>query len=253
MRKIIVLFAVLLSSSVCMAQKWKVVDVERSRILIDCTYDAPLDAETQAIFEPKRRYVDSVMSPVVGKATCTMDTDRPEGTLSNLFPDVLVYASRWYNENVDFGVFNIGGIRASLLAGDITVGDVYKMSPFDNKICFVTLSGDKVLELFQQILGRGGEGVSHSVRIVGDKQLKLVSASINGKEIDKKKNYRVATIDYVAQGNNDMRAFLSGTDMNSPSGDNDNMRFVLVRYFKDLMSRGESVCSEIEGRIKIEK
>ena len=42
-------------------------------------------------------------------------------------------------------------------------GDVLDVAPFENKISFLTLSGDKVKELFEQMARRGGEGVSASV------------------------------------------------------------------------------------------
>ena len=126
------------------------------------------------------------------------------------------------------------------------------MAPFENKICFVTLTGDKVNELFGQIAKVGGEAVSHGVELVITKDGKLKSALLNGKEIDPKAKYRIATLDFVAQGNDNMAAFKSSTDINSPSSKDNNVRFIIMKYMQEKMAKGESVSAEIEGRIKID-
>ncbi len=85
------------------------------------------------------------MGPVVGRSAKYMTAKRPEGTLSNLLADILVWAAKDYNEKPDFGVYNMGGVRADLPKGDVTYGDVLDVAPFENKIAFTTLSGATVL------------------------------------------------------------------------------------------------------------
>ena len=75
-------------------------------------------------------------------------------------------------------------MRSAFAKGDITYGDVLDVAPFENKICFVTLKGSKVIELFGQIASVGGEAVSHGVNLVISKDGKLLSAKLNGKDID---------------------------------------------------------------------
>lgn len=79
------------------------------------------------------------------------ESKKPESDLSNLLCDILVWEGQRRGENPDFAVYNMGGMRASFLKGDITYGDVLAVAPFENKICFLTLTGEKTLELFQQI------------------------------------------------------------------------------------------------------
>lgn len=191
------------------------------------------------------------MSPVVGRAAIYMYADRPESTLSNLLADILVWCGKDYGEKPDFAVYNIGGMRSAFAKGDITYGDVLDVAPFENKICFVTLKGNKVIELFGQIASVGGEAVSHGVELVISKDGRLISAKLNGKQIDPEADYRVVTIDYVAQGNDKMEAFKSSTEMKSPSGADDNVRQVIIKYLKEKMAKGEEADSRIEGRIKI--
>jgi len=238
--------------SACAAH-YRLTGVSRERIVVDSRYDATPDQRAAAFLAPYKQQVDSVMGPVVGTVAHDMAADRPESDLSNLLPDILMWASKSYGEQPDFGVYNVGGIRAALSKGEVTYGDVLDIAPFENKICFTTLTGAKVLELFGQIARRGGEGVSHGVELVITRDGQLLSARLNGEDIDPQRSYRVTTIDYLAQGNDEMEAFKDGTDLNSPQDAKNNSRFIIMDYFRDRQARGIAVDSKVEGRIRIEE
>ncbi len=244
--------AMLLMASPCAAQKYKVAKVERTRILIDKRWDAQPDAQAEAFIAPYKSKVDSIMGPVVGSTAHAMARHRPESELSNLLCDILVWGGKAFNEQPVFAVYNMGGIRSNLPEGKITVGDVNDMAPFENKICFLTLTGEKVMELFQQIAHRGGEGLSHAVKLVITKDGHLKSATLNGEPIDPKKEYRVATLDYLAEGNDQLVAFKSGTHVLSPKQKENNVRYIIMDYFREMAAQGKSVESRIEGRCVIE-
>ena len=232
---------------------YEVVGVERSRILIDSHWDATSDAEVAAFLAPYKHDVDSVLGPIVGHVARNMTPYRPESALSNLLPDILMWAAKNYNEEPVFAVYNVGGIRADLTRGTVTYGDVLDIAPFENKIAFTTLKGAEVLELFQQIAKRGGEGVSSAVRMVITKNGELVSVTLNGEEIDPQKDYRIATIDYLLGGNDQMSAFTKGHDVNSPQEASNNTRFIIMDYFRTMEKAGIVVDSKIEGRVVIKE
>lgn len=254
MRKQIIFGGFFVSLLLCAScsTHYEVTGVERTRIVVDSVFDAHPDAEAARFIAPYKRKVDSLMSPVVGRIACYMSAGRPESKLSNLLADILVWCGSEYNERPVFAVYNMGGIRAAFTKGDVTVGDVLDVAPFENKICFVTLTGDKVLELFRQIASTGGEAVSSAVSLVITSDGRLVSAQLDGTDINPVASYRIATLDYVAQGNDKMEAFKSSTDINSPSGMDNNVRFIITRYMQEKLNKGETVNSHIEGRIKIE-
>lgn len=230
---------------------YELASIERTRILVDSRYDSQIDAKMVDFLAPYKQKVDSVMGPVVGTVAHDMEAVRPESDLSNLLPDILMWAAKEYGEQPDFGVYNIGGIRAALSKGPVTFGDVLDVAPFENKICFLTLSGEKVLELFRQIVMRGGEGVSHGVQIVATPDKKLVSARLNGEEINPQRSYRITTIDYLAQGNDQLTAFKAHTNLNSPQEEGNNSRFIIANYFKAMQKQGKVVDAKVEGRIVI--
>ena len=232
---------------------YEVASMQRSRILVDSRYDAQPDEKAAEFLKPYKHKVDSVMGPVVGQSARYMTAKRPEGTLSNLLADILVWAGKDYGEQPDFGLYNMGGVRADLPKGLVTYGDVLNVAPFENRISFVTLKGDVVLDLFRQIAKTGGEGMSRGVRMVITKDGQLVSATIHGQEVDPQKDYRVTTIDYLLGGTDKLDAFKRGTNINAPKDASNNTRFIIMNYFRDMQKQGKVVDSEIEGRITVKK
>lgn len=232
---------------------YQVVSIERSRILVDARYDHHQDEKAVAFLTHYERIVDSIMSPVVGQSAKYMKPHRPESELSNLITDIMVWAAKDYNEQVDFGVYNMGGMRADLPKGDVTYGNVLDIAPFENKIAFATLSGAEVLELFSQMASIGGDGVSHSVRMVITKDGQLVSTTLNGEPIDSQKDYRFVTIDYLLGGTDKMVAFKKSRDIHSPQATEDTSRLIIMKYFREQMSQGKVVDAEIEGRVIVQK
>ena len=246
----VLLLSALLLGSACQSH-YEVASIQRSRILIDSRYDSQPDQKAAEFLKPYKHVVDSVMGPVVGRSAKYMTAQRPEGTLSNLLSDVLVWAAKDYNENPDFGMYNMGGVRADLPKGDVTYGDVLDIAPFENKIAFGTLTGAEVLELFGQMASVGGEGVSSSVRMVITKDGRLESATINGEPVDPAKNYRLTTIDYLLGGTDKLEALKKCRDINAPKDVSNNSRFIIMNYFRYMQKQGKEVDAQIEGRVVV--
>jgi 2',3'-cyclic-nucleotide 2'-phosphodiesterase (5'-nucleotidase family) len=232
-------------------QHYELTDISRSRILVDSCYDVSPDKEAQAFLDPYQHKVDSIMSPVVGETAEYLYAHKPESPLSNLLADILVWGGKGFDEKVDFALYNVGGIRAAFAKGKVTYGDVVDVAPFENKICFLSLTGSKVRELFSEVAKSHGEGLSHGVNLVITKDGQLLEAYVNGKTIDDNAVYRVATLDYLAQGNDGLDAFKYGTAVVSPKSNDNNVRFIIMNYFRAKMSQGVAVDSKVEGRIVV--
>ena len=235
----------------CAPKHYQLMNVERTRIIVDSRYDQDPDEAVVKFMAPYKQVNDSVMRPIMGKVARNMHPERPESNLSNLLSDILVWASKDYNEEPVLGVYNMGGIRADLTKGDVTYEDVLSIAPFENKISFVTLTGEQLMKLFSQIAARGGEGVSKGTELVITKDNKLVSARLHGQEIDLKGNYRVTTINYLLEGNDGLTTFIEGYDKVAPQDPSNNSRFLIMNYFRDKQAKGEVVDAQVEGRITI--
>ena len=242
----------LLLMASCATKHYHIASVDRSRIIIDSRYDQNPDQAAEVFLAPFKRVNDSIMGPIMGVVAHNMHPKRPESDLSNLLADILVWAAKDYNEEPVLGIYNMGGIRADLTKGNVTYGDVLDVAPFENKICFTTLTGDKMLKLFDQMAKKGGEGVSRGLQLViegkeGEGRVK--SVLLHGKEIDPKAEYRIATINYLLEGNDGMPALGEGTNVVAPTDASNNTRYLIMNYFRDKHSRGEIVDSKVEGRI----
>jgi len=245
------LLAVMLLTASCRSH-YTLTGVNRTRILIDSRYDANPDQAAAVFIAPYKHQVDSIMGPVVGNVAHDMTAARPESDLSNLLSDILVWAAPQYGETPDLGIYNMGGIRAALTRGEVSYGDVLDVAPFENKISFITLSGESLTKLFQQIAKRGGEGVSSSVRMVITRDGQLRSVTVNGKPINPETQYRIATIDYLLGGNDGMSAFTEGTNAAAPKNSSNNTRFIIMNYFREQKAQGHIVDARVEGRIVVE-
>lgn len=111
--------------------------------------DVPEDAEVKAIIEDYQADLDAQMEVVIGQCASDIPWSSPlvrtqESPLGNLAADAL----RDYCD-ADIAIQNGGGIRAGLTAGDVTVGDIFAMLPFDNKVTLVEVTGQTVWDALE--------------------------------------------------------------------------------------------------------
>lgn len=229
---------------------YEVTHVEGIRVAIDSTWDAQPDSEAAALLVPYQAKVDSVMFQVIGNAEISMDRYRPESPLSNLVADVLrEAATEVTGKPADVGLVNMGGIRNSLTQGDITTGNIYEILPFENSLCVLTLKGSVLKQLFENIAARGGEGVS-GIQLTISKERKLLKSSVGGQPIEDEKFYTVATIDYLADGNDGMTALPQAEKRECPEGAT--LRSLFMQYVERQTKAGKKVTSRMEKRITVE-
>ncbi len=167
-----------------------------------------IDSSLFNSFSSYRMALQEQMSEVIGHAQENMIRQRPESALGNFFADALF---RFYSDtNIltpkpDFALFNYGGIRASLSAGEITRGEIFEIMPFENELVLVKLSGDKLHTMFQYIIEKGGEPISHMKLHFKNDTLQM--CLINEMPYQSEKTYWVLTSDYLAQGGDKMEFF----------------------------------------------
>lgn len=194
--------------------------------------------------------VDQVMDKKIGVSDVNMDIDRPQSVLSNFTADVLYEMTEDYlDRDVDFAVINIGGIRTSLNKGDVTMGDIFSIFPFENALTLVSLKGDAVQELFGNIAAAKGEGISSQVRLRFTLDYELESASVSGEPVDPERVYRIATIDYVADGNDGLTAFKKAVERIDTGK---RLRDMMLEYVSGQTAEGEALHAETDDRIVIE-
>ena len=171
MKRKLFLWCLALLPCTLLGQKYRVRSFAWERIEVTKRLDLSPDAQAQAIVEPYKASVDSVMMPPLGLSRRAMNVKRPECLLGNWAADVLVETSTATGmERADMGLMNVGGLRNNMPEGIVRRGDIIMISPFDNKVVVVEMKGSDLLELMRNIASVHGEAVSHSVRLVISKE-----------------------------------------------------------------------------------
>lgn len=227
------------------AQDYKVRSFCWERIEVTSDLDATPSAEAANIVAPYKASVDSMMAPPLGLSRVAMSPKRPESLLSNWAADVMIEGGTATGlEPADMGLVNIGGLRNNMPEGIVRRGDIMLISPFENYVVVLEMKGKDLLELMRNIAAVKGEGVSSSVRMEISPDGDLLSCTIGGKEIDPNRIYTVATIDYLAEGNDKMYALEKAVKRHDIG--------ILARdIMMEYVIKHRVIDSKIEGRIII--
>jgi 2',3'-cyclic-nucleotide 2'-phosphodiesterase (5'-nucleotidase family) len=171
----------------------------------------------------------------------------PESLLSNFNADVYrERASAFLGEPVDMSVVNLGGLRTVIPAGNITVGKVFELMPFENELVILWIRGDKLMGLLQYFARAGGEGESGVRMTIRNRTAEDIT--IGGKPIDLMKLYSIATNDYLAGGNDNM-VQLGQYEKRTNTGLK--IRSILIDYIINENKKGNKIKPALDGRITV--
>lgn len=161
------------------------------------------DVRVAAVLDPFLRRVASKREQKVGIATAAAfpRVYAAESALGNLLADALRRST-----GADVGIMNSGGIRAELPAGELTYGDVFAVSPFDNYPSLVILTGAQLIELLRSTTtGQRGIMQVSGIRYTYDASKKGLERFVSveredGSPIVEDKLYTVIMPDFIASG-----------------------------------------------------
>lgn len=214
-------------------------------IQVDKRLDSKTDKELNDIIAKYRLSVDSLMAKKVGKTTQAMENNAP-GLLNFVSDFALAKGKEISGQDIDIAFMNKGSLRRSLPKGDVSLGMLLMMQPFNNHIVVLELKGDAILRAFDVMAVRGGDGISKGASAkINRQEKKCTDVALNGQPIDPDKTYRVATIDYLANGGDYMAPLTEGkviaTSKNIVFND-------LVDYVSNL--KGKTIRADNEPRMK---
>jgi 2',3'-cyclic-nucleotide 2'-phosphodiesterase (5'-nucleotidase family) len=242
------LFWVLLSSfllSAC-ARTFHLANVQtRSYRIEKASY--PVDPKIAAMIEPYKETLSKTMDEVIGYCDEDLVKGKPTSTLTNWFADVLLAESqKLVTLKVDFAIQNYGGIRIPVFSkGNITVGKIYELMPFDNILYILELKGSTVKTLLTKIAESGGWPVSYtiSMSIAYGKALNIL---INNEPLDESRVYNVAIPDYLANGGDNLDFLRDQVRHNTGAL----IRDMLINNVRELKAAGKTVKAINDSRIK---
>lgn len=160
------------------------------------------DPEMKSLLEPYVESVEGQLKEVVGR---TRNDLNRQGRSNNPMGNFVADGMRW-RFDADLSFTNTGGLRTDLAAGDITLGDLQELMPFENALVVLDMPGSMIEEIFDMKSSFRSGGLYFSgARVVSDPRAeegeRVLSLEIGGEPIDLDATYRVVTTDYLLEGN----------------------------------------------------
>ena len=164
-------------------------------------------ADIEQFILPYRDSLSAEMGVIIGQADTSFEVIAPSSNLMNWATDALLLQETQMvrlSEPV-ICILNTGGLRSSLNKGPITIGDLYKLMPFDNSVAWVRLPISR-LDAIEEFMKNQPKGVP-----IANAHFELGTLSINGLN-ETHTHFWVITSDYLALGGDKMSFFLNPVD-----------------------------------------
>jgi 2',3'-cyclic-nucleotide 2'-phosphodiesterase (5'-nucleotidase family) len=202
------------------------------------------DTGIQSLLLPYKDSVDKAMGKVIGFAPVALKKKPMESELGNFMADCMrMMAARKFNRAVDAAFVNYGGIRSDLPQGQLTLGNIYELMPFDNLIVLQQVKGSVLHRFLDHVASKGGWPASGIT--MGIQQKQAVHIMVSGKPLDETAVYIIANSDYVANGGDDCDMLKAVPQINMGYL----YRDALINYIQELAAQNKPVQSALENRV----
>ena len=175
--------------------------------------------------------LDEIRNKVVANAAAPIEGDRSicrvqECEMGNLVADAML--ARVADQGVQIAIANSGGLRASIDAGDVTMGEVLTVLPFQNTLSTFEISGQGIIDALENGVSQVEEVKGRFPQVAGLKftwdpsvapnEGRIVEVMVAEGDtyvpIDPNKTYLVVTNNYVRNGGDGYKMF-TGDDKNA--------------------------------------
>ncbi len=213
----------------------------------------PLDSNIVRLYLPYKNMLDKDMNRVISFSEEEMEKDKPESLLTNFLADLLLEeaakteVARQEKIVPSVSFFNYGGIRTALPKGNITVGKVYELMPFENELVYLELKGSTLKEFLNYVARKGGDSLGGArFKISGEKAEDI---QIGGQDFDADKTYWLVTNDYVAGGGDGLDILKERLQYVSPGI---LIRDLIIQHLEEKQKNNEHLQVKLDGRISHE-
>ncbi|KGE12505.1 5'-nucleotidase C-terminal domain-containing protein [Sphingobacterium deserti] len=213
--------------------------------------DSALQADTGIVnyYAPYKAKLETEMNRVIGVSEVALTKDgSAESLVGNFFADALLWKGKQLDPEVQASFGTKGGIRSGLKAGNISVGNIFEMMPFENAVTVLTLSGKDMLRWADFMAKTGGQPVSGVKLEIRDG--KVANFLVQGKPIDPNATYKLVTYDYLANGGDYVTCF---DNVLARKDHTQRIRETLMEYVSELTKNGKHIQGKIDGRVRIAK
>jgi 2',3'-cyclic-nucleotide 2'-phosphodiesterase (5'-nucleotidase family) len=166
------------------------------------------DSSLVSMIKPYKDSLDKRMNEVIAYSEEDFIVKRPASNLMKWVANAL-FVNQTKNVRLTQPVvclLNTGGIRSSIGKGNVTLGDMYKVMPFDNMVVWVELPIEVLPEIEAYLNKSGGEPMANLTFNEG--KLSITSSPENPT------HFWVITSDFLLNGGDKMTFFTKRTNLN---------------------------------------
>ena len=177
------------------------------------------DAETVARIAELAVPLEEIRNKVVATSASTIDGNRDncrvkECEMGNLVADAML--DRVAAQGIQIAIANSGGLRASIDAGDVTMGEVLTVLPFQNTLSTFHVSGQTVVDALENgvseiadVAGRFPQvaGMTFTVDPAAEVGARISDVMVAGAPIDLAATYGLVSNNYVRNGGDGYKMF----------------------------------------------
>lgn len=209
------------------------------------------DADVLKVIEPARKEILAGFGKVIATSPNGVVRGRAgeENLLGYWIADCMrARASALLGAPVKFAFTNRGGIRGNIKAGDVKVGDIFEVMPFENEMMLIELTGAEVVAVMKEsFIRRAGDPASGVTAVLSGTLEKPVFTVTwaDGKPIDPEEMVKVATSDYLFGGGDGIPSLKKGR---RPYTTGLTIRQVLLDVCQDLGKAGKPLLPPENGR-----
>lgn len=182
------------------------------------TPDADIAARVAELSGP----IEEAMAEVIGESTDVIEGSREvcramECAMGNLVADAML--DRVREQGIDVAIQNGGGLRATIDDGEITMGEVFTVLPFQNTLATFQLSGAGIIEALENGVSEVADGagrfpqvsgMSYTFDVSADPGSRISNVMIAGEAIDLEATYGVVSNNYMRGGGDGYSSFTMG-------------------------------------------
>lgn len=168
--------------------------------------------------------LDEIRNKVVAEAAESIEGDRKfcraeECQMGSLIADAML--DRVKDQGIEVAIQNGGGIRASIDAGPVTMGEVLTVLPFQNTLSTFKVSGAVLKDALENGVSQIEEGAGRFPQVAGmtfgfdaSKPAgdRITEVLVNGAPLDMEKVYGVVSNNYVRNGGDGYDMFKTADD-----------------------------------------
>jgi len=167
------------------------------------------DPKVQAYIDLQKTALAKITEQVVAYTPIKLDGERANVRTKATNLGTMIAQAMMDATGADVALTNGGGIRASIDVGDVTRGEIITVLPFNNTVTLVEVTGQDIYDALEFGYSKlptqnGGFPQTAGMTIVytrfADPGSRIKRVLINGKAVDPKATYKLATNDFMAAG-----------------------------------------------------